>query len=150
MTLVGAILLILCCALGITNWLVDEEVPMQIFELMRQYLDNKYSFLIFLNIFLLIVGCMMDIFSAIMVVVPLIIPIANEFGVHPVHLAIIFLTNLEIGYITPPVGINLFISSSRFNKPVTYLYKATLPYLFLLLFALILITYIPQLSLFWV
>lgn len=150
MTLVGAILLILCCALGITNWLVDEEVPMQIFELMRQYLDNKYSFLIFLNIFLLIVGCMMDIFSAIMVVVPLIIPIANEFGVHPVHLAIIFLTNLEIGYITPPVGINLFIASSRFNKPVTYLYKATLPYLFLLLFALILITYIPQLSLFWV
>ena len=150
MTLVGAILLILCCALGITNWLVDEEVPMQIFELMRQYLDNKYSFLIFLNIFLLIVGCMMDIFSAIMVVVPLIIPIANEFGVHPVHLAIIFLTNLEIGYITPPVGINLFISSSRFNKPVTYLYKATLPYLFLLLIALILITYIPQLSLFWI
>tara|TARA_B100000925_G_scaffold271612_1_gene234969 strand:- start:4500 stop:5759 length:1260 start_codon:yes stop_codon:yes gene_type:complete len=150
MTLVGAILLILCCALGITNWLVDEEVPMQIFELMRQYLDNKYSFLIFLNIFLLIVGCMMDIFSAIMVVVPLIIPIASEFGVHPVHLAIIFLTNLEIGYITPPVGINLFISSSRFNKPVTYLYKATLPYLFLLLIALILITYIPQLSLFWI
>ena len=150
MTLVGAILLILCCALGITNWLVDEEIPMQIFDLMSQYLDNKYSFLIFLNIFLLIVGCMMDIFSAIMVVVPLIIPIAAEFDVHPVHLAIIFLTNLEIGYITPPVGINLFISSSRFNKPVTYLYKATLPYLILLLLALILITYVPQISLFWI
>ena len=93
---------------------------------------------------------MMDIFSAIMVVVPLIIPIAAEFDVHPVHLAIIFLTNLEIGYITPPVGINLFISSSRFNKPVTFLYKATLPYLLLLIFALILITYIPQISLFWI
>ena len=93
MTLVGAILLILCCALGITNWLVDEEIPLQIFDLMREYLSNKYAFLIFLNIFLLIVGCMMDIFSAIMVVVPLIIPIAAEFDIHPVHLAIIFLTN---------------------------------------------------------
>ena len=148
MTLVGAILLILCCALGITNWLVDEEIPLQIFDLMREYLSNKYAFLIFLNIFLLIVGCMMDIFSAIMVVVPLIIPIAAEFDIHPVHLAIIFLTNLEIGYITPPVGINLFISSSRFNRPVTYLYKATFPYLILMLIALILITYLPTLSLF--
>ena len=148
MTLVGAILLILCCALGITNWLVDEEIPLQIFDLMREYLSNKYAFLIFLNIFLLIVGCMMDIFSAIMVVVPLIIPIAAEFDIHPVHLAIIFLTNLEIGYITPPVGINLFISSSRFNRPVTYLYKATFPYLILMLIALILITYLPKLSLF--
>ena len=149
MSLVGAILLILCCALGLTNWLVDEEVPLQIFELMRTYLDNKYSFLIFLNIFLLIVGCMMDIFSAIIVVVPLIIPIAQEFDVNPIHLAIIFLTNLEIGYITPPVGINLFISSFRFKKPVTELYKAAVPFLFLLLFALLLITYIPELSLIW-
>ena len=149
MSLVGAILLILCCALGLTNWLVDEEVPLQIFELMRNYLDNKYSFLIFLNIFLLIVGCMMDIFSAIIVVVPLIIPIAQEFDVNPIHLAIIFLTNLEIGYITPPVGINLFISSFRFKRPVTELYKAAGPFLFLLLFALLLITYIPELSLIW-
>ncbi len=118
MSLVGAILLILCCALGLTNWLVDEEVPMKILGLMRTFLHDKYTFLIFLNIFLLIVGCMMDIFSAIIVVVPLIIPIANDFGVDPIHLAIIFLTNLEIGYITPPVGINLFISSYRFNRPV--------------------------------
>jgi len=149
MSLVGAILLILCCALGLTNWLVDEEIPLQIFEVMRNYLTNKYSFLIFLNIFLLIVGCMMDIFSAIMIVVPLIIPIANEFGVHPVHLAIIFLTNLEIGYITPPVGINLFISSFRFKKPVTELYRSAVPYLFLMLIALMLITYIPAISLMW-
>lgn len=150
MALVGGILLILCCALGLTNYLVDEEVPMKIFELMRTFLHDKYSFLLFLNIFLLIVGSLMDIFSAIIVVVPLIVPIANEFGVHPVHLAIIFLTNLEIGYITPPVGINLFISSFRFKKPVTELYKSSLPFLFLLLFALVIITYIPQLSLFWV
>lgn len=150
MSLVGAILLILCCALGITNYLVDEEVPMQILEFMRTFLTNKYSFLIFLNLFLLVVGAMMDIFSAIIVVVPLIVPIATDFGVHPVHLAIIFLTNLEIGYITPPVGINLFISSFRFKRPVTELYKASFPFLLLLLVALMIITYVPALSLFWI
>lgn len=147
MSLVGAILLILCCALGLTNYLVDEEVPMQILELMRTFLKDKYSFLLFLNIFLLIVGALMDIFSAIVVVVPLIVPIANEFGVDPIHLAVIFLTNLEIGYITPPVGINLFISSFRFNKPVTHLYSVSLPFLLLLLVALMIITYWPALSL---
>lgn len=149
MSLVGGILLILCCALAVTNFLIDEEVPTHILEFMRRFLDNKYSFLLFLNIFLLIVGSLMDIFSAIIVVVPLIIPIANEFGIHPVHLAMIFLTNLEIGYITPPVGINLFISSYRFKKSITQLYGSTLPYLFLLLFCLIIITYIPAISLFW-
>ena len=91
----------------------------------------------------------MDIFSAIIIVVPLIVPIASQFGVNPVHLAIIFLTNLEIGYITPPVGINLFISSFRFKKPVTSLYMASIPFVILLLIALVLITYIPWLSLFW-
>ncbi len=150
MSLVGAILLILCCALGLTNYLVDEEVPMKILDLMRTFISDKYTFLVFLNIFLLIVGSMMDIFSAIIVVVPLIVPIATEFGVHPVHLAIIFLTNLEIGYITPPVGINLFISSFRFKRPVTELYKASFPFLLLLLVALVIITYVPSLSLFWV
>lgn len=150
MSLVGAILLILCCALGLTNYLVDEEVPMQILQFMREFLTNKYTFLMFLNIFLLVVGCLMDIFSAIIVVVPLIVPIANDFGVHPIHLAIIFLTNLEIGYITPPVGINLFISSFRFKKSITSLYRASFPFLLLLLFALIIVTYVPQLSLVWV
>jgi C4-dicarboxylate transporter, DctM subunit len=149
MSLVGGILLILCCALGLTNYLVDEEIPMMVLDLMRTFLTDKFSFLLFLNIFLLVVGSLMDIFSAIIVVVPLITPIASEFGVNPIHLAIIFLTNLEIGYITPPVGINLFISSFRFNKPVTELYKASLPFLFLLLIALAIITYVPSLSLFW-
>lgn len=148
-TLVGAILLILCCALGLTNYLVDEEIPMQILEQMKHFITNKYVFLLFLNIFLLIVGSMMDIFSAIIVVVPLILPVAEEFGVNPLHLAIIFLTNLEIGYITPPVGINLFISSFRFKKPVLSLYKASIPYLILMLIALALITYIPALTLVW-
>jgi len=149
MSLVGAILLILCCALGFTNYLVDEEIPMMMLEFIQKYLTNKYSFLLFLNLFLLAVGAMMDIFSAIIVIVPIITPIALEFGVDPVHLAIIFLTNLEIGYITPPVGINLFISSFRFKKPVTTLYKASFPFLMILLLCLAIITYVPFLSLFW-
>lgn len=147
MSLVGGILLILMCALGFTNWLVDEEVPMKILAFMQEYVHNKYVFLLFLNLFLLVVGSLMDIFSAIIVVVPLIKPIAAEFGIDPIHLAIIFLTNLEIGYITPPVGINLFISSFRFKKPITELYRASFPFLLLLLFALIIITYVPALSL---
>lgn len=149
LTLVGAILLILCCALGLTNYLVDEEIPMKILASMSTLITNKYLFLLVLNIFLLIVGCLMDIFSAIIVVVPLIIPIAEQFGVNPLHLAIVFLTNLEIGYITPPVGINLFISSFRFNRPVLELYKASIPFLFLMILALIMITYIPWFTLFW-
>jgi len=150
MTLVGAILLILCCALGLTNYLVDEEIPMAILEFMQSFITSKLMFLFVLNIFLLVVGALMDIFSAIIVVVPLILPIAEEFGVHPIHLAIIFLTNLEIGYITPPVGINLFISSFRFNRPIMELYKASIPYVILLFIALMIITYVPGLSLFWV
>lgn len=149
MSLVGGILLILCCALGFTNFLVDEEVPMKIFALMKVYLKDKYSFLLFLNIFLLIVGCLMDIFSAIVVVIPLIIPISRDFGIDPVHLAIIFLANLEIGYLTPPVGINLFIGSFRFGKPITELYRAAVPFLLLLILSLVIITYVPSLSLFW-
>lgn len=148
LTLVGAILLILCCALGLTNYLVDEEIPMKILKEMSTLITNKYAFLLVLNIFLLIVGCLMDIFSAIIVVVPLIIPIAEQFGVNPFHLAIVFLTNLEIGYITPPVGINLFISSFRFNRPVLELYRVSIPFLFLLILALLIITYIPWLTLF--
>ena len=147
MSLVGSILLILCCALGLTNFLVDQEVPTKILGFMQGYITNKYTFLLFLNIFLLMVGALMDIFSAIIVVVPLITPIAIQFGVDPVHLAIIFLANLEIGYITPPVGINLFISSFKFQKPLTQLYRASWPFFILLFLALMLITYWPQLSL---
>ncbi len=149
LTLVGAILLILCCAMGLTNYLVDEEIPMKILAAMRSFITNKWVFLLVLNVFLLLVGCLMDIFSAIIVVVPLILPIAEQFGVNPLHLAIVFLTNLEIGYITPPVGINLFISSFRFNRPVLELYRVSIPFLFLMLLALLIITYIPWFTLFW-
>lgn len=150
MVLVGSILIILGTALGFTNYLVDEQIPMTILETMKQYIHDPFTFLMVLNVFLLIVGCMMDIFSAIIVVVPLIIPIAQSFDINMVHLGIIFLTNLEIGYSTPPVGINLFIASTRFNEPVIKLYKAVLPFLGLRLIGLILITYVPAISLFLV
>jgi len=147
MLLVGGILIILGAAMGLTNYLIDEQVPMKILEFMRTFIGSKIVFLILLNILLLIVGCMMDMFSAIIVVVPLIVPIAKEFGVDPVHLGIIFLANLEIGYFTPPVGLNLFISSFRFNKSVLKLYVSALPFLLIYLLALMIITYVPQLSL---
>ncbi len=150
MVLVGAILVILGTAMGLTNYLIDEQVPAQMFAFIEQYIDNKIVFLILLNVFLLGVGAMMDIFSAIIVVVPLILPIAQEFGIHPVHLGIIFLANLEIGYFTPPVGINLFISSYRFKETIIHLYKATFPFLIIYLIALLIITYVPGLSLFLV
>ena len=148
MVMVGAILLILGVALGLTNYLVQEEVPMKILALIQEHVQSKFTFLLLLTVFLLIVGCLMDIFSAIVVVVPLITPIAASYGIHPVHLGIIFLANLEIGYITPPVGMNLFISSLAFDKPVVELYKLALPFLGLLLVALLIITYWEGLSLF--
>jgi len=147
MVLVGTILIILGCALGLTSYLVDAQIPMRMLDLIRGLIDSRLVFLLWLNLFLLVVGSMMDIFSAIMVVVPLILPIAESFGVHPVHLGIIFLANLEAGYSTPPVGINLFIACSRFEKPVLTLYRAALPFLALMIIWLLGITYIPALSL---
>lgn len=146
-TLVGGILVIIMCSFGFVNYLIDAEVPMGILEWMQQYVTSKYTFLLILNLFLLVVGCLMDIFSALIVVVPLVAPVAAGFGVDPVHLGIIFLTNLEIGYLTPPVGLNLFISSYRFQQPVVNLYGASVPFLVLMLLALIVITYAPALSL---
>jgi C4-dicarboxylate transporter, DctM subunit len=145
--LVGGILVIIMCSFGFVNYLIDAEVPMQILEWMQRYISSKYTFLLVLNLFLLVVGCLMDIFSALIVVVPLIAPVAAGFGVDPVHLGIVFLTNLEIGYLTPPVGLNLFISSFRFKEPVVKLYSASVPFLLLMLVALVIITYAPALSL---
>ena len=150
MILTGGILIILGSSLGLTNYLIDQQVPMKMLGFMQNYITNKYVFLILLNVFLLIVGCLMDIFSAIVVVVPLIKPIAEGFGVDPVHLGIIFLINLEIGYSTPPVGLNLFIASFRFKQPVLKLYRATLPFLAILIIALLIVTYFPAVSLFLV
>jgi tripartite ATP-independent transporter DctM subunit len=144
----GAIIVILGFALGFTGFLVDERIPNRILAFLTAFSDSKWMFLAGLNLFLLAVGCIMDIFSAIVIVVPIIIPIALSYGVDPIHLGVIFLVNLEIGYSTPPVGINLFIASLKFEKPVTLLYRASVPYLLLLLSILALITYAPWLSLF--
>ncbi len=149
MKMVGAILIILIAAFGFNNALVQLEVPKQILAWLTGLIgsDNKLMFLLLLNIFLLIVGCLLDIFSALLLVVPLIIPLAVQYGVSPVHLGVIFLTNLEIGYSTPPVGMNLFIASLRFDKPVMKLYWASLPWIALMLICLALITYLPVISL---
>lgn len=147
MTMVGGILLILGVSLAFTNFLVDAEVPMQLFELIQAVISDKYTFLILLNIILLLLGAILDIFSALVIMVPLILPVAVQYGIHPVHLGIIFLANMQIGYFTPPVGMNLFIASYRFKKPITELYQASLPFMLVLLAALIIITYWPSLSL---
>lgn len=147
MVMVGGILLILGIALAFTNFLVDAEVPQQLLVFINQYIEDPLSFLILLNVLLLLLGAMLDIFSALVIMVPLLLPVAVGYGIHPVHLGIIFLANMQIGYFTPPVGMNLFIASYRFKKPLTELYTATLPFFLVLLFALMLITYFPQLSL---
>lgn len=147
MVLVGGILIILGAALGLTNYLIDEQVPLKMLNFIKGHIGNHFIFLVVLNIFLLAVGCTMGIFSALIVVIPLITPIAHAYGIHPVHLGVIFLTNLEIGASIPPLGINLFISSIRFEKPVLKLYLASLPFIAILLIALGIITYFPWLSL---
>jgi len=147
MVLVGGILLILAVALALTNYFIAAEIPLRLFDWIQNYIHSRAVFLVLLNVFLLIVGCLMDIFSATLVVVPLIAPVALAYGVDPVHLGIIFLTNLEIGYSTPPVGLNLFIASLRFERPIVELYRASLPFLGLYLLALMVITYVPALSL---
>ena len=146
--MVGGIMIILGAALGFTNYLVDAFIPMKILQFLEGMVQSKIGFLLILNFFLILVGCAMDIFSAILIVVPLIVPLADRFGIDPIHLGIIFLANLGIGYNTPPVGLNLFIASSRFDRSIVQLYKATLPFLLLLIFTLLLITYWPALSLF--
>ncbi|WP_457576820.1 TRAP transporter large permease [Desulfomarina sp.] len=147
MILFGGILVILAASMASTNYLIDQEVPGRLFTFIQTYIDSRYTFLLLLNIFLLIVGAMLDIFSALVLIVPLILPIATGYGVDPIHLGIIFLTNLQIGYCTPPVGLNLFLASYRFEKPITELYRSTLPFLGLLLVTLVIITYFPWLSL---
>lgn len=147
MVLFGGILVILAASMASTNYFIDQQIPSKLFEVISTYIDSKYTFLILLNIFLLVVGAFLDIFSALVLIVPLILPIATGYDVHPIHLGIIFLTNLQIGYCTPPVGLNLFLASYRFGRPIFELYRATLPFLGLLILTLVLITYFPWLSL---
>ena len=148
-TLVGSILIILGVAMGLTNLLIDSQLPMRLLQLVTDNISSQLQFLILLNIFLLAVGSIMDIFSAIIVVAPLIFPLARQYNIDPVHLGIIFLANLEIGYLTPPVGINLFIACQRFSKPILEIFRSTLPFLIIMIMWLMLISYIPSLSLWW-
>ncbi|MDH3635027.1 MAG: TRAP transporter large permease subunit [Gammaproteobacteria bacterium] len=147
MMLVGGIMIIIGVSLASTNYLIDAEIPIRMFEFIQSHIDEKLTFLILLNLFLLVLGMMLDIFSAIVIIVPILLPIAVGYGIHPVHLGIIFLANMQLGYFTPPVGMNLFIASYRFDKPVMSLYVATIPFFVVLLVAVLIITYWPTLSL---
>ena len=147
-TLIGGVLIILGVAMGFTSYLVDAQIPMLLMDWVEQNISSKYVFLLLLNILLLVVGCLMDIFSAIIIIVPLITPLLTLFpDIHPVHLAVIFIANLELGYLTPPVGMNLFLSAYRFEKDMPTVYKATLPFFLLSLLIVLAITYIPIISL---
>ncbi len=145
--LVGGVLIILGVATGLTSYLVDAQVAQSLLEVVSENVSSKFLFLLGLNVFLLLVGCLMDIFSATVVVVPLIIPLGVAFGIHPVHLGIIFIANLELGYLTPPVGLNLFLASYRFERPLVAVYRAALPMLLILGVGVLLITYVPWFTL---
>ena len=147
MLVVGGILLILGVSLALTNYLIDAEIPEKLFTWVKQHIHSPITFLLFLTVFLLVLGAILDIFSALVIMVPLIVPLAIGYGIDPIHLGIIFLANMQLGYFTPPVGMNLFIASFRFNRPITDIYKATIPFFFVLLAAVLIITYVPSLSL---
>ena len=146
-TLIGGVYVILAAAMGLNSYLVDAQVPAAATEWVRAHLESRWAFLLAVNVFLLIVGCLMDIFSAIAVVVPLLLPVAKAFGVSKVHLGIIFLANMELGYLTPPVGMNLFLAAYRFEKPMMQICRNVLPFLLILLGAVLVITYAPALLL---
>ena len=147
MVLVGGILIILGMSLASTNYMIDTGVPQKLLQLVSELVTSELSFLLLLLLFLLVLGAILDIFSAIVLVVPLILPVALQFGVDPIHLGIVFLATMQLGYITPPVGLNLFIASYRFDRPVVELYLSTLPFFLFLLFAVIIIAFWPALSL---
>lgn len=146
MVLVGGVLIILGVSLASTNYLIDAEIPEKLFDFVREHVDSKFTFLMLLLIFLLILGMLLDIFSALVLIVPLTLPIAVGYGIHPIHFGIIFLATMQIGYFTPPVGMNLFIASYRFNKPITELYYATIPFMLILFVAVLIIAYWPALT----
>jgi len=146
-TMTGGFMIILSVALGLTNYLVIAQIPMHVLSWVQEFIQSPYVFLLMLNVLLIIVGALMDIYSAIIVLVPLIAPMAGAYGIHPVHLGIIFLANMQLGYLMPPMGENLFLSAYRFNKPLAEVYRSVLPYVGIILIAVLAITYIPALTL---
>ena len=147
MLLVGGILIILGVSLASTNYMIDANIPQQLLALVAELVTNQATFLLLLLLFLLVLGAILDIFSAIVLVVPLILPIAAQYGVDPIHLGIVFLAAMQLGYLTPPVGLNLFIASYRFDKPIMQVYSATLPFLLILAVSVVIIAYWPRMSL---
>lgn len=146
--LVGGVLLIIGVAQGFNNYLITEEAPQRLLAWVQTTVRSPLVFLLMLNVFLLIVGCVMDLYSAIIVIVPMMVPIGLAFGIDPVHLGIVFMANLQLGYLTPPVGMNLFLAAYRFDKPLPEIYRAVIPMLIVLLVSVLLITYIPALTTF--
>jgi tripartite ATP-independent transporter DctM subunit len=145
--MIGGFMIILGVALGFTNYLIIAQVPMHILDWVRGAIESPLVFLLLLNLFLVVVGAVMDIYSAIIVIVPLIVPMASAFGIHPAHLGIIFLANMQLGYLMPPMGENLFLSAYRFNKPLTELYRYVSPFVVIITIVVLLITYVPSLTL---
>jgi tripartite ATP-independent transporter DctM subunit len=144
--LAGSVLILLSAAMGITSYIVDAQIPDALVSWVKTHIESRVVFLLALNALLIVVGCLVDIFSAIVVLAPLLVPMAAAFGVHPVHLGVIFLANLELGYLTPPVGLNLFLAASRFGQPLTTVVRTVLPFLLILAVSVLLITYLPALS----
>jgi tripartite ATP-independent transporter DctM subunit len=147
MVLVGAILIILGASMASTNYMISAGIPQMLLEWVSNFVSDQTSFLVMLLLFLLVLGAILDIFSAIVLIVPLILPVAAGFDIHPVHLGIVFLAAMQLGYLTPPVGLNLFIASYRFEKPILHVYSATFPFLMILLLSVIVIAFWPDLSL---
>ncbi len=144
-TLLGGVFVIIGVAMGLTNFLVDAMIPMELVAWVEAHVESRIMFLLMLNLLLLVVGCVMDIFSAIFVVLPLIIPASRLFGIDPLHLGMIFLLNLEIGYLTPPVGMNLFLAAYRLDKPIIEIYRSVVPFLAVLAVVLLIVTFVPSL-----
>ena len=146
-SLMGAVLILLSIAMGLTSYLVDAQIPAALLDWVKANIHSQVAFLLALNVLLLVLGSVLEIYSAIIILAPLIVPMGNAFGVNPIHLGVIFLANLELGFLFPPMGLNLFLSSSRFNKPLPSLYKHVVPFLIILGVGVLLITYIPAMSL---
>ncbi len=145
--MIGAVLILLSCALGLTGYLIEAQIPDRLLASVQAHIRSPLLFLLVLNAVLLVLGSVLEVFSAIIILTPLIVPLGAAYGIDPIHLGVIFLANLELGFLFPPVGLNLFLSSSRFGKPMTSLYRHVLPFLAILGGGVLLITYVPHLSL---
>jgi len=145
-TLVGAVLILLGVALGLTSYLVDAQIPQALLGWVTTHIHSQAMFLLALNALLLVLGSVLEIYSAIVVLAPLIVPMGRAFGVEPLHLGVVFLANLELGFLFPPMGLNLFLAAQRFGKPLPVLYRRALPFLIIMTIGVLVITYVPAVT----